>query len=69
MIGPADPLEAIDGALRKQRYDEVILSTLPERVSEWLHRDLHSRIEARGLPVTVVKAKSRTHPPQPARTH
>ena len=38
------------------RHDEVIVSTLPQRVSHWLRRDVPSRLEALGVPVTVVTA-------------
>jgi hypothetical protein len=39
-----------------EHFDEVIVSTLPERVSQWLKRDLPSRIERLDIPVTVVRA-------------
>jgi len=55
-IGDADPLVAVREALEREPVDEVIVSTLPARVSRWLHRDLPSRVEQLGVPVTVVTA-------------
>jgi hypothetical protein len=56
LIGPTDPFEAVQQTLEREKYDEVIVSTLPVRVSRWLHLDLAHRIERFGVPVTVVTA-------------
>jgi len=65
LIGPADALLAVERVLVRERFDEVIVSTLPERVSHWLKRDLPTRIERLGVPVTVVRAKSGREPLHP----
>jgi hypothetical protein len=62
LIGPSDALLAVERTLVHERFDEVILSTLPQRVSHWLHRDLPTRIERLGVPVTVVRATSARRP-------
>ena len=56
IVGATDPYEAVKQALEREKYDEVIVSTLPERVSRWLHLDLGHRFERFGVPVTVVTA-------------
>jgi hypothetical protein len=62
MIGPADAFLAVERVLVHEHFDEVIVSTLPERVSQWLKRDLPSRIERLEIPVTVVRAKEPRRP-------
>jgi hypothetical protein len=57
IVGDSDPFLAVKQALERERFDEVIVSTLPEHVSHWLRRDLPSRIRELGVPVTVVTAK------------
>ena len=49
-----DPLEAIRRTIDEQDIDEIVISTLPRRVSAWLRRDLPHQVERLGLPVLVV---------------
>ncbi|HZL54841.1 MAG TPA: hypothetical protein VFC22_04350 [Solirubrobacteraceae bacterium] len=56
LVGDPTPLTAIEDALNSQPFDEIIISTLPARVSRWLHLDLPSKLSGFGLPVTTVTA-------------
>ena len=49
-----DPYTGIALALRQRTYDEVLISTLPEAGSQWLHDDLPARVRRLGVRVTVV---------------
>lgn len=53
-VGSSEPMAAIQDAINLDGYDEVIISTLPARVSGWLKLDLPSKVGGLGLPVTVV---------------
>jgi hypothetical protein len=59
MIGVPEPLAAIQDAVNLHGFDEIIISTLPSRVSKWLHLDLPHKAAGLGLPVTTVTARSR----------
>jgi hypothetical protein len=54
-VGDGDPLAAIQDECNFHDYDEVIVSTLPLRLSKWLRVDLPRKARAAtGLPVTHV---------------
>jgi hypothetical protein len=54
LLGSADPFESVRQALADESYDDVLISTLPKRRSEWLRKDLPTRVRGLGVPVTVV---------------
>jgi hypothetical protein len=58
LVGDTDPFVAVRETLEREPFDEVIISTLPARVSHWLRRDVPSRVEQLGVPVMVVTAKT-----------
>lgn len=57
-VGDPRPTDAIADVLRRESFDEIILSTLPPGVSRWLGMDLVSRVERSvDLPVTHLIAE------------
>jgi hypothetical protein len=54
IVGDADPVAAVQDAINLRGFDEVIVSTLPVRLSRWLRLDLPSKVAGMGLPVTTV---------------
>jgi len=63
MVGDPTPMHAIQDAINLHGFDEVIISTLPARVSKWLRLDLPSKVSGLGLPVTTVTAEERASTP------
>jgi hypothetical protein len=57
-VGDPDPVRAVEEAMSTRKFDEIIVSTLPARVSRWLHHDLPGRLEHKfHVPVTHVPAR------------
>ena len=57
LVGAPEPLAAVEDAVNVHGFDEIIISTLPTRVSRWMHLDLPRKVAGLGLPVTTVNAK------------
>ena len=56
-VGSKDPVDAVHDALRTHAADEIILSTLPVRVSRWLGQDVPTKLRRSvHIPVEVVIA-------------
>jgi cell pole-organizing protein PopZ len=54
-LGGQHPLDGIEEVLAERTFDEIIISTLPQRVSRWLQADLPHQVERRwNVPVTTV---------------
>jgi hypothetical protein len=59
VVGDGNPVRAVETAMNGRQFDEIIVSTLPSRLSRWLRADLPRRLEHKtGLPVTHVTADS-----------
>jgi hypothetical protein len=54
-VGSADPMAAIADVINDRRVHEIILSTLPRRLSRWMHLDLPSKLRGMQIPVTHVE--------------
>jgi GABA permease len=54
-IGDANPVFAVSDLLLRERFDEIIISTLPSGPSAWLHQDVPGRLRRIvSIPVTHV---------------
>jgi hypothetical protein len=62
VIGDSDPYVAVRELLKQRDVDEIVVSTLPQRVSRWLRRDLPRQLREFGKPVTVVTAPQAQRP-------
>jgi 4-hydroxy-tetrahydrodipicolinate synthase len=61
-VGSGDPILVVSDEWDPRRYDEIVVSTLPQKVSKWLHAGLPERIERiTGARVTQVVSQ----PPKP----
>jgi len=61
IVGDPDPFRAVADIWNPERFDEVIVSTLPKRLSRWLRLDLPGRVERlTGRHVHHVVAHERT---------
>ena len=56
-VGDADPIAAIHDTLPDREVDEIMISTLPRRLSRWTRLDLPSKARGLGKPVTQVEAE------------
>jgi hypothetical protein len=57
-VGDSDPVAAVQDAVNFGQFDEIVISTLPQRASKWLKLDLPSKAQrASGLPVTHIQTK------------
>ncbi|HUP71452.1 MAG TPA: dodecin domain-containing protein [Acidimicrobiales bacterium] len=50
-----DPVASMERVARSHTFDEIIISTLPERISQWLRMDLVRRVSRKfAMPITAV---------------
>jgi hypothetical protein len=66
VVGDPDPLAAVRAIWDAERFDEVIVATLPQHLSRWLGLDLPQLVEQlTGLPTRHVVATERPALTQP----
>ncbi len=54
-VGDANPVKAVEDALSRQKYDEIILSTLPSGMGRWLGQDVPHKVKRKFKgPVAVI---------------
>jgi uncharacterized protein len=52
-----EPFEAVRAVLEREQFDEILLCTLPQGLSRWLHRDLVDRVrDLTDVPVLHITA-------------
>jgi len=56
-VGVAYPMGAIADTLHEREIDEIIISTLPRRLSKWMRLDLPSKVRGLGKPVMHVQGE------------
>jgi cell pole-organizing protein PopZ len=57
-VADPDPVRAVAEAVSGRQFDEIIVFTLPPRLSRWLHQDLPTRLQHEfHLPVIDVVVK------------
>ena len=59
-VGNWDPYMAIEDELANEKYEAIVLSTLPPGVSRWLRMDLPSRVARRHPEIRLVHVVSRS---------
>jgi hypothetical protein len=58
-VGDPDPFRAIEDVLERERFDEIVLSTLPPALSRWMASDLVQRLTRNfHVPVSRVEASA-----------
>jgi hypothetical protein len=60
-VGDQNPVKAIEDALSRRKYDEILLSTLPSGASRWLGQDLPHKVTRKFKGHVTVVTASRTH--------
>jgi hypothetical protein len=58
-VDASEPMSAIENAIHRGDYHEIIISTLPLGVSRWLRLDVVSKARRLGLPVTHVESSGK----------
>ena len=59
-VSDQHPIDAISAVLSRRPFEEVLISTLPTRISHWLRIDLPSQVQRKfAIPVTTITAQGR----------
>jgi hypothetical protein len=66
IVGDSDPEAAVRAVLAEREIDEILVSTLPPRVSRWLSADLPGRLRELGKPVSVITTPEAARPVAPS---